>query len=36
MPGVRVAWYTGTLFAGYLLMLTAGITGQRKIIHRNQ
>ena len=25
MPGVRVAWYTGTLFAGYLLMLTAGI-----------
>ena len=33
MPGVRVAWYTGTLFAGYLLMLTAGIWIWRLLRH---
>ena len=32
-PAVRVAWYTGTLFAGYLLMLTAGIWIWRLLRH---
>ena len=33
MPGVRVAWYAATLFAGYLLMLTAGIWIWRLLRH---
>lgn len=33
MPGVRVAWYAATLFAGYLLMLTAGIWMWRLLRH---
>ena len=32
-PGVCVAWYAATLFAGYLLMLTAGIWMWRLLRH---